>query len=417
MLDADPGHPDHVQHDGAVVGQLDAGGVRLERRAGRRHQVGHHVHRLAGRGAAHQLLQQRLHLRRRPPVVVHALVGRVARWRRCALLGARGVLGVAAGVVEARRRPAGSRPRPATPRSAGRRRSALTTSIRSGSVCAAHCRTYSRTCGLVSPACRVQRRRRPLHSLPSRAEEQETIWTPVYRMPSRAARPVDPFGSLVTVRRPRPCHLQRRSAPTQHTARSAVSCAPVPEAWGRATTVPRRRGTGSPRAGERPRTARDHEDGEPAHLLARFDLARIEESGGSGRQQRSARRCAPVREGVVRRGCADSTSRAPSPAGDRAGRPRPIGKPSVSSMIEKSVVFLHLDHENAFPDGVRRPGRAQHGVAGVYGYPVRGSEERRDVLLLDPADEFVRIDVPTESDVDLGTGLGGRGRATPRSSP
>ena len=39
VVDADARHADHVQDDGAVVGQLDAGGVGLERRAGRRHQV------------------------------------------------------------------------------------------------------------------------------------------------------------------------------------------------------------------------------------------------------------------------------------------------------------------------------------------------------------------------------------------
>ena len=80
--------------------QLDAGGVRLERRAGRRHQVGDDVHRLAGRGAAHLALEQRLHLRRRAPVVVDAGVGRVARRDDRPLLGAGGVLVVAARVVE-----------------------------------------------------------------------------------------------------------------------------------------------------------------------------------------------------------------------------------------------------------------------------------------------------------------------------
>jgi hypothetical protein len=99
--DADSGHPDHVQDDRAVVGQLDAGRVRLERRPGRRHQVRHHVHRLAGRRAPHPLLEQRGHLGRRPPVVVDAAVGRVARRDDRALLGAGGVLGVAARVVEA----------------------------------------------------------------------------------------------------------------------------------------------------------------------------------------------------------------------------------------------------------------------------------------------------------------------------
>jgi hypothetical protein len=38
QVDADAGHPDHVQADGAVVGELDTGGEALQRRAGRRHQ-------------------------------------------------------------------------------------------------------------------------------------------------------------------------------------------------------------------------------------------------------------------------------------------------------------------------------------------------------------------------------------------
>jgi hypothetical protein len=57
VLNAHPGHADHVQRDGAVVGQLDTGRVPLERRAGRGHQVGHHVHGLARRRAAHEPLK------------------------------------------------------------------------------------------------------------------------------------------------------------------------------------------------------------------------------------------------------------------------------------------------------------------------------------------------------------------------
>ncbi len=46
-LDAHPGHPVHVQDDAAVVGQLDASRVLLERGAGRGHQVRDDVHGLA----------------------------------------------------------------------------------------------------------------------------------------------------------------------------------------------------------------------------------------------------------------------------------------------------------------------------------------------------------------------------------
>jgi hypothetical protein len=57
-----PGHPDHVQHHRAMVGELDAGGVLLERRTRGRHQVRHHVHRPARRGPPHPFLQHQLHL-------------------------------------------------------------------------------------------------------------------------------------------------------------------------------------------------------------------------------------------------------------------------------------------------------------------------------------------------------------------
>jgi hypothetical protein len=90
-----------VQDHGAGVGQLDPGGVALQWRARRRHQVRDDVHRLAGRCPAHLLLQQRPHLRRGAPVVVGAGVRSVVRGHDGALLGARGVLGVAAGVVAA----------------------------------------------------------------------------------------------------------------------------------------------------------------------------------------------------------------------------------------------------------------------------------------------------------------------------
>ena len=98
--DADAGHPDHVQHDRAVVGQLDAGGVGLQRRAGRRHQVGDDVHRLAARGAAHPLQLAGGHLLGVAPVVVDAPVLGLAGGHDRALLRARGVLEVAARVVE-----------------------------------------------------------------------------------------------------------------------------------------------------------------------------------------------------------------------------------------------------------------------------------------------------------------------------
>ena len=97
----DPRHPDHVQHDGPVVGELDPGGVRLERRAGRRHQVGDDVHRLAAGGAAHPLELAGGHLVGVTPVVVDALVLGLAGGDDRALLRARGVLEVAARVVDA----------------------------------------------------------------------------------------------------------------------------------------------------------------------------------------------------------------------------------------------------------------------------------------------------------------------------
>ena len=101
VRDADPRHADHVQHDRAVVGEFDTCRVGLERRAGRRHQVGHDVHRLAARRAAHALFEQRLHLTRRTPVVVDAGVGRIGGGDDGAVLRPRGVLGVAARVVAA----------------------------------------------------------------------------------------------------------------------------------------------------------------------------------------------------------------------------------------------------------------------------------------------------------------------------
>jgi hypothetical protein len=100
-LHADAGHAHHVQHDGAGVGQLDAGRPGGEVVAGRRHQVGDDVHGLADRGAAHALLEERLHLRGGAPVVVDAPVLGVAGGDDGALLGAGGVLVVAAGVVAA----------------------------------------------------------------------------------------------------------------------------------------------------------------------------------------------------------------------------------------------------------------------------------------------------------------------------
>ena len=99
VLHADAGHPDHVEHDRAGVGELDTGGPRREHVARGCHQVGDDVHRLALRGAAHPVVEHRLHLRRRAPVVVDALVLLVARRDDGALLGAGGVLVVAAGVV------------------------------------------------------------------------------------------------------------------------------------------------------------------------------------------------------------------------------------------------------------------------------------------------------------------------------
>jgi hypothetical protein len=98
--DADTRHPDHVQHDRAVVGELHAGGVRLERRALRGHQVGDDVHRLAGRLAAHPAQLGLGHLLAVAPVVVDALVLRIRRRDDRALLRARGVLEVGPRVVE-----------------------------------------------------------------------------------------------------------------------------------------------------------------------------------------------------------------------------------------------------------------------------------------------------------------------------
>ena len=99
VLDAAPRHAVHVQRDGAVVGELDADGVGLKRRAGRSHQIRDDVHGLADGGTAHVPLEQRTHLARRMPVVVDALVRRAGRGHDGPLLGARGVLDIAAGVV------------------------------------------------------------------------------------------------------------------------------------------------------------------------------------------------------------------------------------------------------------------------------------------------------------------------------
>ena len=100
VLHPHPRHADHVQHHRAVVGELDTGGIPLERGSGRGHQVGHHVHRLALGGAPHVLFEQGPHLGRRAPVVVDTLVGRVVGRHEGALFGAGGVLHVAARVVE-----------------------------------------------------------------------------------------------------------------------------------------------------------------------------------------------------------------------------------------------------------------------------------------------------------------------------
>ena len=99
VLHADPRHPDHVQHHGAGVGELDAGGPGRELVAGRRHQVWDDVHRLAARGTAHALLEQRPHLRGGPPVVVDTPVALAVGGHDRPLLGAGGVLVVAPGVV------------------------------------------------------------------------------------------------------------------------------------------------------------------------------------------------------------------------------------------------------------------------------------------------------------------------------
>ncbi len=101
VLHADPRHPDHLEHDVAVVGELDTGGELLHRRALRRHEVGDDVHRLARRGAGHQLDELRLHLGGGLPVVVDALVGLVRGRDDRALLRASGVLVVGARVVAA----------------------------------------------------------------------------------------------------------------------------------------------------------------------------------------------------------------------------------------------------------------------------------------------------------------------------
>ena len=150
-LHAHARHPDHVEHDRAGVGDLDAGGPRRERVAGGRHQVGDDVHRLALAGAAHQVVELGLHLRGGAPVVVDALVLLVARRDDRALLRAGGVLVVAAGVVA---------PLAGLLQLAGRdglleetaSSEALTTSMRSAPVSSAYSFTNSRTCGLVSPA-------------------------------------------------------------------------------------------------------------------------------------------------------------------------------------------------------------------------------------------------------------------------
>ncbi len=100
QVDADPGHPDHVEADGAVVGDLDTGGVLLQRRAGRSHEIGDDVHRLAGEGALHVALDDRPDLVGVAPVVVDALVLLAGGRDDGALLGACRVLAVAARIVE-----------------------------------------------------------------------------------------------------------------------------------------------------------------------------------------------------------------------------------------------------------------------------------------------------------------------------
>ena len=101
VVDADARHPDHLLHDRAAVGELDTGGVGLQRRAGGSHQVGNDVHRLALGGAGHALGERRDGLLGGLPVVVDALVLRVGGGDHGALLGARGVLAVGTAVVAA----------------------------------------------------------------------------------------------------------------------------------------------------------------------------------------------------------------------------------------------------------------------------------------------------------------------------
>ena len=152
-LHADAGHPDHVEHDGAGVGDLDAGRPGRERVAGGRHQVGDDVHRLARAGAAHQVVELGLHLRRRAPVVVDALVLLVARRDDRALLGAGGVLVVAARVVATLADLLQLAGRDGLLEEAVAASSeALTTSMRSAPVSSAYSFTNSRTWGFVSPA-------------------------------------------------------------------------------------------------------------------------------------------------------------------------------------------------------------------------------------------------------------------------
>jgi hypothetical protein len=96
VFHADAGHPDHVQHDGAGIGQLDAGGELLQRRALRCHEVRHDVHGLAGRSAADEREVVLLGRAGWLPVVVDALVALVSGGDDGALLGARSVLDVGA---------------------------------------------------------------------------------------------------------------------------------------------------------------------------------------------------------------------------------------------------------------------------------------------------------------------------------
>ena len=94
VVSADAGHAQHLQDDDAVVGELHPNGPAGKRGSGRRHEVGDHVHGLAPHRPSHAADLRSACLAGVSPVVVQAFVRWVVGGHHCALLGARGVLGV-----------------------------------------------------------------------------------------------------------------------------------------------------------------------------------------------------------------------------------------------------------------------------------------------------------------------------------